>query len=396
MTLLQYFIGEAKITLTGAAIETFLNAMTKHRVEFWRLERNDELHFSICVAPKDIKKTQQIAISGFCNVEAVKTSGFQASFHRLVKRPALLLGMALVIFFSFYCQAFVLAIEISGNEALHEEDILRALAQHDIHIGAASDIDQQLTKHRMLGTLPELSWIGVNRSGFLLNVLVTERSFSRSNRPAYHFANVVSAKDATITRQNVFQGMKLSDVGDSVKRGQTLVSGFEDYGLILRGVCAEAEIYGQTWYTGVVATPAKTSEKRYTGRSWTKYSLIIGRKRIYFFGNSSILGARCDKMIEEFSLSVPKYEFPIRLEKITYREYEQAEVSLNQLTAQERLQSAWREQLLSQMIAGTIDETECTLKQNGELFSLHCQSTCNEMIGRLVPMEPVYEGEHNE
>ena len=108
------------------------------------------------------------------------------------------------------------------------------------------------------------------------------------------------------------------------------------------------------------------------------------------------MGVRCDKMIEEFSLSLPEYEFPIRLEKITYREYEQAEVSPDQLAAQERLSSAWREQLLSQMIAGTIDETEYNLSQSGELYALHCESTCNEMIGRLVPMEPVYEGESNE
>ncbi len=396
MRILRYFIGEAKISFTGASIEVFLNAMSKNRVEFWKLDRVDELHFSLCIAPKDFERTNKLALSSFCNVEGVHKRGLRADLSCLVKRPALLIGMLLAVFFSFYLQSFVLAIEVSGNETVHKEDILRALEVNDIHIGARSKIDQQITKHQMLGTLPELSWIGVNRSGFLLNVLVTERSFSSTNRPKYPFGNIISAKDATVTKQTVLEGMKLCNVGDSVKKGQTLVSGFEDYGLIMRGVCAEAEIYGQTWYSGIVATPSKITEKRYTGRSWTKYSLIIGRKRIYFFGNSSILGTSCDKMIEEFCLSVPGYEFPVRLEKITYREYEQAEALLDRATAQERLDASWRNHLFSQMIAGTIEETDCTLKQNDRLYTLHCQSTCNEMIGRLVPMEPVFEGEHNE
>jgi len=397
MGVVRYFIGKARIELTGASIEGFLNAMTKQGIAFWCIERKDELHFSICVAPKDIPQAQKIAIGCFCNIEKVKSSGFREHLKSLKKRPALLIGMLLAIVASFYIQSYVLAIDISGNATLHDEEILRALAEHDIQIGSsASDIDQQLTKHRMLNTLPQLSWIGVNRNGFKLNVLVTERSFASSNRPDYAFGNIVSAKDATITKQIVLEGMKLCAVGDTVKEGQILVSGFEDYGLILKGVCAEAEIYGQTWYTGMLVRPKNTVKKRYTGKQWTQYSLIVGRKRINLCGNSSISGTTCDKMIDEIKLSVPDYEFPIRLEKITYREYEQVPCDADTSVFQQRLREAWQELLASQMIAGKIEHTDVAFSETDDVFVLRCESTCNEMIARLVPMEPVYEGETNE
>jgi hypothetical protein len=203
-------------------------------------------------------------------------------------------------------------------------------------------------------------------------------------------------RDSLLTEVTVLEGMRLCKVGDAVKKGQILVSGFEDYGLILKGVCAEGEIYGQTWYDGMLLMPSKTSEKRYTGRQWTQYCAIIGRKRINLSGNSGILGMSCDKMIEVTELSVPNYTFPIRLEKITYREYQLFSIPTDAKLAEQRLHNAWQELIGSQMIAGKILDTQTSFAELGDVYVLRAKSTCNEMIARYSPMEAVFEGETNE
>ncbi len=393
MKLLSYL----NIKVTGACVERFLSVLAEKRIFFSEIERIDELHYRILVRSKDLKVVQELAIGSFCTCEVLEKKGLQIHWKKMLKRPVLLVGMVCALFLSFYMQTFVLAIEVSGNEALHQEEIIRALEAIDISVGSnASQIDQQLSKNRMLNELPQLSWVGVNRSGFKLNVLVTERSEAQSNRPQYPAANIVAVRESTVTEMIVSEGMKLCKVGDTVQEGQILVSGFEDYGLILKGVCAEAEIYGQTWYSGMLAMPTQTYEKRYTGRQWTQYSLCIGRKRINLSGNSRISGTTCDKMIEVTELAVPEYQFPIKLEKITYCEYELVAETIDEEAAQQRLNKAWQELLLSQMVAGRILDTETAYFASGGVYILRAQSTCNEMIARMVPMEPVFEGEKDE
>ena len=190
--------------------------------------------------------------------------------------------------------------------------------------------------------------------------------------------------------------MRLCKRGDAVKAGQILVSGYEDYGLYLRAVCADAEIYAQTWHNGTVVLPAQRTEKSYTGREWTQISLIVGRKRINLCGNSGIYTGSCDKMIDVKKVTLAGYTFPVTIETVTYREYEEKNVTVDAYAAHNALSEAWQRQTRSAMIAGTIEQTEESFLESGGLYVLQAKSTCNEMIARLVPIEEPYKGESNE
>ena len=246
----------------------------------------------------------------------------------------------------------------------------------------------------MLNLIPELSWLAVNRSGGCLQVLVTERSSPRSERPEYDVANVIAARDGVLTEVSVLEGMKLCAVGNTVSKGQLLVSGYEDYGLCVRAVCADAEIYAATWHTGTVLTPSQTYVKRYTGEEWTQKNLIIGRNRINLYGNSRISTGNCDKMIDVKVLVLPKgHDFPVTLETITYREYELVATDVDQTQSRELLLKAWERMTRDAMIAGVIKETSSQVVHSGGVYALHASSTCEEMIARIVPAEELYKGE---
>lgn len=382
------------ISVCGAEVEGFLNRLAERNVEFWSLERIDPLRCSMCIYEKDRNTVREIAQKSFCEVEISKKPERKRHLAILRKRPILVLGVLLAVVLSFAAQSVVLSVRIDGNETLHDEEILRALEELGIGIGSSTDIDRELTKHRMLNLLPELSWIGVNRSGFQLNVLVSERSFASSNRPNYLAAHLVASRDCVLTKMIVSEGQSLVKIGDTVAAGQTLVSGLENYGLAVRAVCAEGEIYGQTWYSGIVATPAKTAKKQYTGAERTQYSLIVGRKRINLSGNSSFSGASCDKIVTVTELNLSDAPFPVRLEKVTFREYTLVETETE--NAEGRLQEAWKELLLSQMIAGRILSTDFGFRQFGELYLLRAESTCNEMVARYEPIDHISEGESYE
>ena len=300
----------------------------------------------------------------------------------------LLLGLLAAAAATFVLQEFVWTIEVEGNDRLPAGQIVQALEELGIAPGTwGPSIDSPETRNWMLLRMPELAWLAVNRSGGRVQVLVTERQQPPDTRAPYAVANVVAARDGVLTEVSVTEGMRLCAVGDTVRQGQLLVSGYEDYGLFIRPVCASAEIYARTWHTGTVVTPAERLEKRYTGREWKQVTLIVGKKRIKLWGNSSISQQDCDKMIVEKAVRTSGYAYPLRLETAILREYVLEPVPAPQVQTEKLLQEAWRRAVQVQMLAGRIDATQESLLMQGGLCILQAQSDCTELISRTLPLE---------
>lgn len=315
-------------------------------------------------------------------------SGLRAQFGGLLQRPVLLLGLLAAAAATFVLQEFVWTIEVEGNDRLPAGQIVQALEELGIAPGTwGPSIDSPETRNRMLLRMPELAWLAVNRSGGRVQVLVTERQQPPDTRAPYAVANVVAARDGVLTEVSVTEGMRLCAVGDTVRQGQLLVSGYEDYGLFIRPVCASAEIYARTWHTGTVVTPAERLEKRYTGREWKQVTLIVGKKRIKLWGNSSISQQDCDKMIVEKAVRTSGYAYPLRLETAILREYVLEPAPAPQVQTEKLLQEAWRRAVQAQMLAGRIDATQESLLMQGGLCILQAQSDCTELISRTLPLK---------
>ena len=352
--LIRYLRGSVRFRLTGAAPEQCLNALAAARLEFWDIEREDALHLSLSVPAREAERLQGLAAAAA----------------------------------TFVLQEFVWTIEVEGNDRLPAGQIVQALEELGIAPGTwGPSIDSPETRNRMLLRMPELAWLAVNRSGGRVQVLVTERQQPPDTRAPYAVANVVAARDGVLTEVSVTEGMRLCAVGDTVRQGQLLVSGYEDYGLFIRPVCASAEIYARTWHTGTVVTPAERLEKRYTGREWKQVTLIVGKKRIKLWGNSSISQQDCDKMIVEKAVRTSGYAYPLRLETAILREYVLEPAPAPQVQTEKLLQEAWRRAVQAQMLAGRIDATQESLLMQGGLCILQAQSDCTELISRTLQLE---------
>lgn len=394
---IRFLRGEIRVCISGAYVERCFNLFAEEGIVFWDLCRKDELRIELSMLSKEKNRLEALAVRSFCTVEILRERGFLQTLRPLRARPILAFGAAAVIGLTFFLQSFVWVISVEGAETVHEETVLRQLEELGIHFGTwAPSVDSRMTRVQMLNRVPELSWLAVNRTGGKLTILVTERSVASSEKPPYAAGSIVALRDGVITDYRVLEGMRLCKRGDAVKEGQILVSGYEDYGLYLRAVCADAEIYAQTWHNGTVVMPAQRTEKSYTGREWTQISLIVGRKRINLCGNSGIYIGSCDKMIDIKKITLAGYTFPVTVETVTYREYEEKEVTIDADAAHNALSEAWQRQTRAAMVAGTIEQTEESFLESGGLYVLQVKSTCNEMIARLVPIEEPYKGESNE
>lgn len=391
-----YLVGEARLSVNGAAPQEYLNLLTKEGIPFWNVERVDELRYRVSIPMRKEKTALKIAPRAFCTAEAEAYRGLPVLRKKLLRRPALLVGMAAAIALCFLLQERIWVIEVKGNDRVPREVILRALAENGIKPGESSDYDQQQIKMKLLNAVPDLSWLAANRTGGKITVLVTERALARKEPEKAPVGNLVATADGVITDYDIAEGMRLVARGETVTEGQILVSGLEDYGLCLRAVCAEGEIYANTWHKGSVVAPAFAQEKTYTGREWSEVTLLVGRKRINLCGNSGISVGSCDKMINVKRLRIPGYEFPIAVETAVFREYTLTERLKDADPVRRELEYAWETQTCAQMTAGVIGQTEYRFSRSDSLYVLRAESTCNEMIARLVPIFEKYEGEYND
>ena len=385
--------GRCRLRITGAAPEDCLNALARKGVPVWEVQREDELHYSLTVSARQVRQAVALAKQSYCEAEMLRQRGIKSLLKQAIKRPVLLFGIVGVLILCFYLQSFVWVIEIDGCETVEDMEILQALQTMGVEIGSRSDqVDSVELRHRLLQVLPRLSWVAVNRTGCRLRVLTCGRE-ERAQTQGNSAAHLVAVRDGVVTELNVSEGVELCKVGDTVKAGQILTSGFEDYGLCLKAVRAEGEIFGRTWYTGTVLRPAVEWEKVYTGQVFVQRSLIVGRKRINLSENSSFLQALCDKIVDTKQFALPGYTFPLILETATYREYRMEPVECWPVEAEESLLSAWHRGLQFGMIGGTIEETKHRCGTFGEWYVLRAESTCRELLSRTQPIDPIYEGE---
>lgn len=394
--LISYLIGETRLSVTGASPQDFLNLLTQQSISFWDVERVDELHYLVSLPQRREAQAVKLATRCFCTAEVVQRTGLPVLWKKAMRRPALLLGAAAAIAACFLLQNRIWVIEVRGNERVPQEVILRSLAELGVKQGGRCDYDQQQIKMQMLNAVPELSWLAANRTGGKVTVLVTERDAVQDEALKPLAGNLIAAENGIVTDYNIYEGMRLISRGETVTEGQVLVSGLEDYGLCMRAVCAEGEIYANTWKQGSVVTPSFAQEKVYTGRQWKEVFLLIGRKRIKICGNSGISVGSCDKMISVKRLRLPGYEFPIALETEICREFTLTERLKAPETVRRELEYVWERQLCADMVAGVIGQTQYSFSRNDTLYVLRAESTCNEMIARYVPIFGQYKGENND
>lgn len=388
--LVDYFRGTALIRITGAWPEGFLNRLAKERIAFWDTEKQDDFSYKLCIHTRNIKDAEKLAKRAMCDCRTEQRFGFRQQFGQLRFRVFLILLASILLTALCILPQFIWTLDVQGCESLHEEQVLRALETLDIQFGTwGPGIDSQDVKNHMLAILPELEWIAINRSGGHASVLVQERRKAPELTDRRAAGNIVASRTGIIVEMQVLAGEAIVKKGQTVLRGELLVSGLYDRTTGVQMTHAMAEVYARTWRQNFTATPSQQMVKTYTGKTKTVFSLVLGGKRINFYGSSGISYANCDKMTQASTLTLPGgFSLPITLIEETYREYVLSCDDVDAALAQERLEQFTREYVFSDLVGGRIDLFAAELRQDDGVYVLESISECTEQIALEVPTDP--------
>lgn len=347
--------GYCTLRLKGAEPAVFLDLCANEGREFWGVYPEDEFTFILKMRLSDVEELPRLAEKSFCEVELLKKQGgkhtVKRARHRIILWVLPLAFLALLVFASF----FIWRIEIVGNEKLSETEILHALDDSGVYIGASwVNFNAEIIRSEVQAILPELK--GLSFSVFGSRVIVEVREGEEipklfDNRA---YSHVIADRAGIIKSMNALNGESKFALGRTVVGEDILISGVVE-SLIgdTRLVHAHGEVQARTWYEISAILPMEYTKKEYTGGVKSKFALNFGDNRINFYSKSRILEATCDSIIKEYVLGIgDSFSLPVSLVHEKSLEYDAVTAQYTETEVAIRL-----EEMLTKALHDSIGKT---------------------------------------
>ncbi|MBE6943526.1 MAG: hypothetical protein E7453_04605 [Ruminococcaceae bacterium] len=371
--------GTVVIQMTSADTHGMMTRLANDDIHILELRYVDALTVQFSASRSDYRRICLLLRKSGAKIKVIGRSGVYWRLKSLHNRPVLSIGVTIYILLVLVVPSHILFVQVDGNASIPDRMILEAAEGCGITFGVnRRQVRSERIKNAMLEKLPQLQWVGVNTRGCVAVISVKERQDTMVYPPSLK-GNIVASQDAIIQGITVLRGTQLCKVGQAVKAGQMLVSGYKDYGISLKFTGADAEIYGLTERKLDTVTPKIGIQRTDIVRREQKYSLIIGKKQINFYKGSGILHMSCVKMYKKTYLALPGgYTLPLAIVKQEILYYDSTPGKLNDFAF---LEIVGRTYLKSQMTAGTILTEAVSLTENDDICLISGRYECMEMIG---------------
>ena len=377
-------LGNMRICVTCADLNYLLKCLTDHSVRLEQIETLDEISMMITISRRDFRMLKRIVDECGADLQIKGRKGVYWHLRSMVRRPILVIGLLGFVFLTMYLPSRILFVKVVGNSDIPDQLILEKADFCGIHWGASRvKVRSEKVKNALLNELPDLQWAGVNTKGCVAIISVKEKVRSEETE---HFSSgvcsIVAAQDGIILDFVITGGNPLCSIGQAVKAGQTLVSGYTDCGISIRVEEAEAEIYALTTRNIQVCTPVRMKKRGDVVRVEQRKYLQVGKKVINFYNNSRICDPTCVKIENKERISLPGDFFvPVYQITQTYYYYQMSDELDEGNVECTWLSDLAKSYVLSQMIAGEILESADSGLCLEDVYIWNGNYACKEMIG---------------
>lgn len=274
--------GYVQIRVSGNHPERFLSLLHHKGIHIWKLEPVEQ-GYSFLMERSRFRELDAIRKKTGCQVEIEEKFGFPAWLFRYRRRKFFVLGFLLAGGMIYGCSLFVWNIQVQGTYFYTDEQIAAHIEEQYVPLGKKkSQIDCDWLEEQLRQDFPELSWVSCELTGTQLLVEVKEtlegtEVVTEDTKPQ----DIVAAKDGTIVEMITRSGTPVVRIGQSVAKGDILISGVihicDDFDEVLETdyVAADGDVLAETVYQYDDSFDMQYYEKQYTQRTQTGYTIEI-------------------------------------------------------------------------------------------------------------------------
>ncbi|MBR0081169.1 MAG: sporulation protein YqfD [Clostridia bacterium] len=257
-----------------------LRRMLSAGIPVFCVRKQNETTATVGVYARDVRRLRPIRRRERFRMHILERHGLPFWWMRMRRRPVLLVGLPLCVIALCVALARIWVIRIDGAVRTDPAEVLEQLAAHGLSVGkrpkgaaliyAADDLSAQLT---------EAARVTIHRDGVILEVSVQEADPQHDRVDWSVPADIVAKKEAVIVSVETKRGQAAVQPGQTVQRGDVLISGHVVYSedKTAYDTHADGEVLGACVYTADAELPRTVTE-------WVPSGETVSVRSVYVCG----------------------------------------------------------------------------------------------------------------
>lgn len=275
-------INRIKIEITGKYTNYFFKELIRRKINIYDLVKSHN-KLEIIIDYKDYKNVKKIKTTS--KVKIINRYGVSKLKYLFNKYRLLLFFFLFAIFINIFLSHIIFKVEVIN----HNKKLVKEIKDELMDLGIkkynfvlstnkVNNIKEKLLENK------DIEWLEIERIGTKYVIKVEERKVKDKEDECLP-RNIVSKKNAVITKINVENGEIIKKKNDYVVAGETIVSGLiHNKETVKTKVCAKGLIYGKTWYKVRISLENTTLNTVYTSNEKTGFFIKMLNKE-YKLGN---------------------------------------------------------------------------------------------------------------
>ncbi len=288
----NFLVGYVVIRVEGLSLEKFINLTVSKGIHLWGIRRQNYTTMTASISIRGFRQLHSISRKIRCRIRIIDKRGLPFILFRYRKRKMLALGMLICLFIIYGLSSFVWTVEVEGVEDIEPHEVLMELESLGVHPGVYKPhIDTMSIENQLIVRFPELSWASLEIRGSRAILMVKESVLPPELVDKNTPCNIVAGKDGIIEKMIVLEGQAVVEPGQTVRKGQLIVSGIIDHSdtIGVRYVHSMGQVMARTWYQETVEMPLKEPYRQRTGRKieikyigWDRFKIPYHKEEITF------------------------------------------------------------------------------------------------------------------
>ncbi len=337
----MFLKGYYLIKVKGFGAERFINLCKAKSIYLWALQISHN-EYRMKISTDDYKLLTEIVNKTGVKVDILKKYGLPFLLAGKKSRIFYLIFIMVALSMIFVSNLFIWKIEFEGNYTVSDEQLEDFLENYEVDEGVLKNkIPFVALEENLRREFPIIKWCSVALSGNVLYIRIEENTLLKDETEEVTngvYSDIVSQTDGVVTSILVRNGLAQVKVGDTVTKGQILVTGavpIYDDSLQIKGYHyydADADIFIETSISYEDAVDNIYFQKEYTGRKKERAYIKIKNTDIFFPFSSDFAyydTYTTSKQLKLFnSLVLPIYygTYEVREYYLVEKEYSKEEV----------------------------------------------------------------------
>ncbi len=374
MNIRKVSFGYIKVHIEGSGTNRFINLCTKNHILLYHVIKLSDNEYSAELFLSDFMKMKPYAKKTKVKIRILKKDGIYFKIKTILKHRLFLLFFVCIVFLIFYSTKHIWKVEINGNSYLTEEEICLYLQKNDYYIGQkkkninCDDLENQLRFY-----FPEIIWSSVHIEGSTLSIEVQEKIYqthTEQEKIEDLCYDIIASEDAVISEIITRNGIPLVKKGQSVSKGELLVTGrqeiFNDDGSVKEYFyrSADADVVGLVTFEFQKTIPILQKKRIPTNKMYSTYHIKYKDNRYQLPTVKNKYENYNELKITNFSI------LTFQTEKTCYYEVEEILIELTKEEAKQVAVDEFNQYITELKESGLmiIDSTICMEKKGGSYY----------------------------